>query len=105
LPKQVEAQLNFEVEKKTKGKAMPYITSWERRGMERGEKVGEQKGKEKGQKEMLLQLLKWKFGEVERGVAAKIEQLPATRLNRLAKALLKFTEPADLTRWLDRNAV
>jgi hypothetical protein len=101
LPKEVEAQLNFEVEKKTKGKTMPYITSWERRGMERGEKVGE----ERGEKKMVIRLLAWKFGELETDVTAKIEQLPATRLNRLAKALLKFTEPADLTRWLDRNAV
>lgn len=92
---------------------MPYVTSWERRGIERGQeigqKIGEERGrkigKEKGQKELLLQLLKWKFGALERGVVAQIEQLPATRLNRLAKALLKFTEPADLTRWLDRNAV
>ncbi len=121
LPKEAEEQLTYEVEKKTKGKAMPYITSWERRGLERGlergqkigeergQKIGEERGqkigKEKGQKEMLLQLLKWKFGELEKGIAARIEQLPATRLNRLAKALLKFTEPADLTRWLDRNAV
>ncbi len=80
---------------------MPYVTSWERRGLERGQEIGE----EKGQKKMVLQLLKWKFGALETEVAAKIEQLPVSRLNKLAKALLKFTKPADLTRWLDRNAV
>ena len=92
---------------------MPYVTSWERRGLERGQeigqKIGEEKGQkigeEKGQRKMIRQLLTWKLGELETDVAAKIEQLPATRLNRLAKALLKFSEPADLTRWLDRNAV
>lgn len=109
LPKEVEEQLDFEIEKKTKGKAMPYVTSWEQRGLERGQKIGEERGQkigeEKGEKKMILRLLTWKFGELETDVTTKIEQLPSPRLNKLAKALLNFTKPADLTRWLDRNAV
>ncbi len=105
LPKEVEEQLDFEIEKKKKGKAMPYVTHWERRGLERGQEIGQKIGAEKGEKKMILRLLTWKFGALELDVAAKIEQLPSARLNKLAKALLKFTEPADLTRWLDRNAV
>jgi hypothetical protein len=88
---------------------MPYVTHWERRGLERGQeigqKIGEEIGEERGQKKMVLQLLKWKFGDLETSEVAQIMQLPSARLNRLAKALLKFTEPAELTRWLDRNAV
>lgn len=74
---------------------MPYITHWERRGVERGLILGKL--------QLVLQLLKVKFGNVEENFVTQIEQLPTKKLDKLAEALLGFTDVSDLERWIKRQ--
>ncbi len=96
LPPELERRLDDEIEAKKGVKTMPYITHWERRGMQRGEEMGERK--------LLLRQLVSKFGPLSPALQAQIEALPSPKLGQLAEALLAFTKPADLERWLKRHA-
>lgn len=79
---------------------MPYITSWERRGEKRGKKIGEKQGL----LDAITLLLKRKFGKLDAEVKAQLEKLSVVRLKKLAEALLDFSQPDDLERWLKRRA-
>ncbi len=78
---------------------MPYITSWERIAQKRGEKIGEQRGK----LALVLHLLKRRIGVLDEKMKAQVEKLSSSRLEQLADALIDFTQPSDLERWLKRR--
>jgi len=107
LPEDLEYRLNDEIEELEEGKKMPYVTSWERRaekrGLELGEKRGEKRGKKEGRIDVILLLLEQRLGEVEDDAREFVGKLTLRRLDDLAVALLDFTEPADLEKWLKRN--
>jgi len=75
----------------------------EKRGLERGEKRGEKRGRKEGRIDLILLLLGQRFGEIEGGIRELIEKLTVKRLDQLAVALLDFSEPSDLEKWLKRN--
>jgi hypothetical protein len=104
LPAPAELKLDKEIDALTGGKAMQFVTHWERRGEKRGRKLGRQEGREEGQLELVLRLLQKKFGELDARVETQIKRLSLTRLIELAEALLDFTQPTDLERWLKRKA-
>lgn len=111
LPKDLEDHLDDEVEEFEGSKKMPYVTHWERkgekrgleRGLELGEKQGEKRGKKEGRIEVILLLLEQRLGEVEDDARELIGKLTLRRLDDLAMALLDFTGPADLEKWLKRD--
>jgi hypothetical protein len=69
LPKELEWRLVDDIAKETGGETMPYITSWERMGMEKGIEEGIEKGKKEGEikgriedkREVLMRLMEKKF--------------------------------------------
>lgn len=91
LPTDLEKQLSDFVEEESGEKKMPYVTSWERRGIVTGKL------------QLVLQQLKIKFGSLDESLAARIENLPVQKLEKLAEALLNFTDVSDLERWLKRR--
>lgn len=101
LPEDLEAQLNDEIEEFVEEQKMPYVTSWERRGERRGIEMGERTGRIS----LLLMLLKRRIGAIDATAREKIEALSVAQMDRLAEALLDFTQPADLERWLARRKV
>lgn len=96
LPAELEKQLSDVVEEESESKKMPYVTSWERRGREQGLALGKL--------QLVLQLLKAKFGSLDEKLTTQIEQLPVKKLEKLAEALLGFSDVTDLERWLKRRA-
>jgi Domain of unknown function (DUF4351) len=96
LPAELEKQLSDVVEAESEEKKMPYVTSWERRGIEQGLALGKL--------QLVLQLLKVKFGTLDEALAERVKQLPSSKLEKLAEALLNFSEVSDLERWLKRRA-
>ena len=70
---------------------MPYITSVEEIGYERGERT------------LILRMLKHKFGEIPDRTIDRINKLALTRLESLGEALLDFSAIEDLTTWLDNH--
>ena len=90
LPPELEQQLNYELEEEKK--KMPYVTSWERMAFA------------KGQQKLVLHLLTHKIGALDEEVKARLEQLPVEKVEQLGEALLDFTEPQDLEKWLRQHA-
>jgi len=74
---------------------MPYVTSWER--------IAQKRGEQSGRLAVVLRLLKLKIGALDEKLKERIEKLPSARLDQLAVALLKFSQPSDLERWLKRR--
>ena len=67
---------------------MPYITSVERLGMQRGEAV------------LVLRLLNRRLGQISESVSEQIRQLPVEQLEDLGEALLDFENEGDLLNYL-----
>ena len=102
---------------------VPYITTFERAGIEKGieqglergleqglEKgivQGLEKGKREGKEEeaaaLVLRQLKRRAGEIRAEVESQLRALPLEKLEELGEALLDFTGAADLALWLERN--
>ncbi|MGH9842633.1 MAG: DUF4351 domain-containing protein [Blastocatellia bacterium] len=99
LPEELEEKLSYDVRAKVEEKRMPYVTSWERIAQKRGEERGEQKGK----LAVVLRQLRRQIGALDEKLNERIEKLSSERLDQLADALLDFTQPSDLERWLKRR--
>jgi hypothetical protein len=96
LPEAAELKLEREVDAARGAKRMPYITSWERMGVKRGRKEGLLKA--------ITRQLRRKLGRLDAQMKAQLERLSAARLEQLSEALLDFSQPDDLERWLKRKA-
>jgi hypothetical protein len=85
---------------------MPYITSVEKIGIEKGEQIGFERGIQEGQqgeRALILRLLARKVGKLPAATHKKVETLPLAQLEALGEALLDFTSLADLQTWLEEN--
>ena len=87
LPKEIESLVEKEIEAFEQEKQMPYVTSFERLGMERGMKRGVQQGMERGKAEGrregeaaglktgIALALKTKFGSAGSGLIARVKRM------------------------------
>jgi flagellar biosynthesis/type III secretory pathway protein FliH len=98
LPNDLKQQFWQELRDFEEQQHMPYITSVEQIGFERGL----QEGRQEGQYALILRLLTRRVGEIPADLAAQIEALPLARLEALGEALLDFTGLSDLQAWLNR---
>ncbi len=71
---------------------MGLISSWERKGLHTG------------REDIIVRLLRRRFGSIAPEVIERIDLLSDDQLNELAEALLDFTSLADLETWLDQHA-
>ncbi len=90
LPDNLEAQFWTEVRQFEEEQQMPYITSVERLGMQRGEAV------------LVLRQLNRRLGQISESVSEQIRQLPVEQIEDLGEALLDFESEADLLNWLGK---
>ncbi len=81
------AQVNPPQEKE---KVMQIVTSWMRDGIKQG------------RREMLLEMLTYRTGQLEPEVENRVRELPEDKLDKLAKALFDFSSQTDLTSWLEQ---
>ncbi|MGH9842636.1 MAG: DUF4351 domain-containing protein [Blastocatellia bacterium] len=91
LPEELEEKLSYDVQAKVGDKSMPYVTSWERIAEKRGMRA------------VVLRMLRRQIGALDEGLKERIKKLSSARLEQLADALLDFTQPSDLERWLKRR--
>ena len=78
---------------------MPYITSIERTGIEKGRK----EGRIQGRLDLVLDLLDQKLEGLPTPVKERVENLTPEQLQALIKMLLSFNTIDDLTLWLDNQ--
>ena len=79
---------------------MPYITSVERIGFERGLQEGRQEGRQAEGRSLLHRQLAGKFGELPEHLSTAVEALSLDAIESLAIALLNFSSIEDLETWL-----
>ena len=67
--------------------------------------AGKQEGLQEGLKQealkLVMRLLRWRFGELEARIVAKVQVLSREQLEELTEALLDFSEVEDLDAWLE----
>ena len=83
---------------------MQYVTSIERRGIEKGRMEGRTEGRTEGLKlgvvSTALRLLQSRFGVLDEVIQAHIRALPMEQAEDLTVAVLDFNAPTDLEAWL-----
>ena len=117
-------ELAFEYEKKIVDyeteHAMPYVSSIERIGIEKGLEQGREEGLEQGleqglerglergleagKRNLVNLLLENTVGEIPEELAGAVERLSSRELDSLAVAVIRFESVADLKRWLADRA-
>lgn len=76
-------------------RSVPYITSVEEIGFERGLQQGE--------RSLILKQLSWRVGNLSETIKTRVEVLSLEQLDRLGEALLDFAAISDLLHWLDTH--
>ena len=82
---------------------MELTTSWKEEGRKEGRKEGLQEGRREGEQQIVLRLLKRRWGSVAPASEKKVRRLSVQQLESLAEALMEFSSPADLESWLERG--
>jgi predicted transposase YdaD len=83
---------------------MPYITSVERIGYDRGLQEREEGGAIRQARSLLLRQLNRKLGSIPDQTFTQINTLSIAQLDSLGDALLDFESMTDLTTWLDNQS-
>ena len=102
LPEDLEFQYDRQVDEYQEKRKMEYLSSMERRAMERVRIVGIQEGEVIGRAATVQRQLARRLGMLSREDEQRVRSLSITMLDRLADDLLDFSEPADLQRWFAR---
>ncbi|QDZ41527.1 DUF4351 domain-containing protein [Euhalothece natronophila Z-M001] len=66
-------------------------------------KEGIQGGRQEGEVQLVLRLLKRRFGVLDKGLQQQIQRLSVEQLEALAEELLDFSTVQDLETWLKQN--
>ena len=72
---------------------------------EKARQEGEQKGQQLGEQQIILRLLKRRFGELELSLIGQIQGLSTDELESLGDVLLDFSEVGDLEIWLREKTI
>jgi hypothetical protein len=97
-----EAKIEFWQELRTyeEERQMPYITSVEQIGYDRGQEDGAQRQA----RSLLIRLLNRKFGSISDRIIDRITVLSISQIEALSEDLLDFQAIEDLTTWLDSHS-
>ena len=95
LPKGLTDEFEDRLTAYEEERKMKYVTSIERRGIEKGKRIGSA--------ELLLRLLRQRFGALEESVQAQVRALPLEEIEALSDALFGFATRADLEAWLQQH--
>jgi hypothetical protein len=101
LPKPLEIEFWRELKAYEEERKVPYITSVEKIGYDRGLQEGEEGGAIRQARSLLLRMLDRKVGSIPSQILAQINGLSIAQLDSLGDVLLDFTSIDDLTGWLN----
>ena len=100
LPKGLERSFWTELKTYEETRKVPYITSVERIGFERGMKEGKEEGRKEAGKSIVQRLLVEKFGTLPAHLSTAVDELGPKKVESLAIALLNFSSIEELSAWL-----
>lgn len=104
LPRRLEAEFWTELKAYEEERQMPYITSVERIGFERGYERGIEEEAQRSlerERSLILRQLTRKVGTIPNPVLTQLNALSIERLESLGEALLDFESIEDLMAWLE----
>ena len=104
LPKDLQIEYRDEIERFEEERRMPYVTTIEQIGIEKGIERGIERGKILGGADVLLHLLKLRFGELSENLQAQIQQLSFAKLHLLIEEQARLATAADLSAWLEKES-
>ena len=85
----------------------PFIELGKQRGLQQGLQQGMQRGlqqgRQQGEADLVLRQLARRLGSLSRSQEKTVRKLPLDKIEALGEALLDFTSPSDLNRWLRKN--
>jgi len=96
---ELETQLRQELTALECNKTMPYVTSVERIGYQRGH----QEGRHEEASALVQKQLRHRFGVLSTEIEERIVPLPLERIEALGEALLDFTAVTDVEAWLRQH--
>jgi predicted transposase YdaD len=73
-------------------------------GLQKGIHRGRQEGRQQGEVDLVLRMLRRRFGALTASQERAIRKLNLSRIEALGEALLEFTSRSDLARWLRPNS-
>ncbi len=91
------------LEPREKATVIQLTTSWKEEGLQEGLQKGRQEGRQEGQRELVLRLLRRRWGQLPAGMAARVESLPVQEVGNLAEALWDFASLVDLETWMEQR--
>ena len=100
LPERLKRTFWDELKTYEEDRKMPYITSVEEIGYDRGLNEGEAKG----ERSLILRQLNRRLGVLPDRTIDRINKLSITRLESFGEALLDFNTIEDLTTWLETHS-
>jgi hypothetical protein len=106
LPETLKREFWQELRTFEEERRMPYITSVEEIGIERGIEIGIERGIEQGEKSLIVRLLTRRLDlkVLPEALLTQVESLPLLQLETLGEALLDFQSLSDLEQWLATNS-
>ena len=72
---------------------MPFITSFER--------IGAERGRQEGQTALIVRSFKRRWGSLSPELEDRLSKLSLDQLEEWGDTILEFRDPSDLQRWLD----
>lgn len=96
LPEDLQHEYRDEIDRFEEERKMPYVTTIERLGIEKGLQTGLQTGGG----EILLNLLQLRLGELAAETKAQLLALPFERLKELSNLTLELKSVDELRAWL-----
>ncbi len=99
LPATLELEFQQDLQALEQELGMPYITSVERMGIEKGREEGLQQGEAK----VLLRLLSRRYGTLSPALVSRLQQLTTEQLDTLADVMDDFGSVEDLSVWLEQH--
>jgi hypothetical protein len=105
LPLELEAEFHDKLDAYEEEKEMPYVTSIERIGIEKGKLLGREEGRQEGITAVVLRQLQRRVGALDEATQTQICALSRERLEALSDALLDFATRSDLEVWLQQHSL
>jgi flagellar biosynthesis/type III secretory pathway protein FliH len=88
IPQQMQSELLDQIDELERGRAMPYISSFERRGLERGLERGRMEGQQQALSALLRFQLARRFGTLPPAIQQRLGQASPAELQAWGEAVL-----------------
>jgi hypothetical protein len=88
LPPQMQSELLDNVEELERNRAMPYVSSFERRGLEKGREQGLEQGRQQALSELIGKQLTRRFGALPHAIEDRLREASPADLKAWGEAVL-----------------